>query len=584
MSRAPLLFLGRPMLTRLTISDVVLVDRLELDIRRGLSVLTGETGAGKSILLDSLGLATGARADTGLIRNGAPQASVTAEFEIAATHPLYDFLEDKGLALEPGEALMLRRVVARDGRSKAFVNDQPVSVAVLKALGDSLLEVHGQHETVGLLDARSHLGMLDNYGATGPELAKVAESWKALKAIRDEHRDLMKRASADKAELETLTLRLQELDRLNPQPDEEATLASERALLGAGERALEDILEARNAVGGDQLSQRLVKAFRALDHARTRAMQAGATSEDPVLARLTAAADALDRTLIAADEALALMDQAADSLDVEPGQLDRVEERLFALRAMARKLSVLVEDLPKERVRIAASLNQIEDLDAHLGRLTIAMHEAQKTFHAAVEALRAKREQAGETLATAVMSELVPLKLDKARFRVALRPLEPERYGQTGGDVIEFEVKTNPGADWGGLGEIASGGELARFALALKAALASRGGEDVVGPVMIFDEVDQGVGGAVADAVGLRLKRLAQNQQVIVVTHSPQVAARGDQHLKVSKAEHNDSVRSTVTVLQPEEALEELARMLSGAEITPEARAAAIRLKAAEVV
>ena len=572
------------MLTRLTIADVVLVDRLELDIRQGLSVLTGETGAGKSILLDSLGLATGARADTGLIRAGAPQASVTAEFEIAATHPLYDFLEDKGLALEPGEALLLRRVVGRDGRSKAFVNDQPVSVAVLKALGDSLLEVHGQHETVGLLDARSHLGMLDSYGACGPELAKVSDSWKALKAIRDEHRDLMKRASADKAELETLTLRLQELDRLNPQPDEEATLASERALLGAGERALEDISEARSAVGGEQLSQRLVKAFRALDHARTRAMQAGATSEDPVLARLTAAADALDRTLIAADEALALMDQAADSLDVEPGQLDRVEERLFALRAMARKLGVLVEDLPKERTRIAASLNQIEDLDAHLSRLTIAMHAAQKTFHAAVEALRAKRGQAGEALAAAVMSELVPLKLDKARFRVALRPLEPERYGQTGGDVVEFEAKTNPGAEWGGLGAIASGGELARFALALKAALASRGGEDTIGPVMIFDEVDQGVGGAVADAVGLRLKRLAQNQQVIVVTHSPQVAARGDQHLKVSKAEHNDSVRSTVTVLEPDAALEELARMLSGAEITPEARAAAIRLKAPEGV
>ncbi|ESQ83536.1 DNA repair protein RecN [Asticcacaulis sp. AC466] len=576
------------MLTRLTICDVVLVDRLELDIQPGLSVLTGETGAGKSILLDSLGLATGARADTGLIRAGAPQASVTAEFEIAVEHPLYDFLEDKGLALEPGEALMLRRVVSRDGRSKAFVNDQPVSVAVLKAMGDTLLEVHGQHETVGLLDARSHLGMLDAYGRNADDLARVSDSWKALKAIRDEHRDLIKRASADKAELETLTLRLQELDRLNPQHDEEAALASERALLGAGERALEDITEARNAVGGDQLSQRLVKAFRSLDHARTRAMQAGATGDDEVLKRLSAAADALDRTLIAADEALALMDQAADSLDVEPGQLDRVEERLFAIRAMARKLGVLVEDLPKERIRIAASLNQIEDLDAHLGRLTIAMHAAQKTFYAAVEALRARRIQAGEALATAVMNELAPLKLDKARFRVAVTALEPERYGATGGDTVEFEVKTNPGADWGGLGVIASGGELARFALALKAALASRGEDadtpDVSRPVMIFDEVDQGVGGAVADAVGLRLKRLATHSQVIVVTHSPQVAARGDQHLKVSKAEHNDTVRSTVTRLDPDAALEELARMLSGAEITPEARAAAIRLKAAEVV
>ncbi|MBW8880619.1 MAG: DNA repair protein RecN [Asticcacaulis sp.] len=574
------------MLTRLTISDVVLVDRLELDIQPGLSVLTGETGAGKSILLDSLGLATGARADTGLIRSGAAQASVTAEFEVPPAHAVYDFLEDKGLALEPGEALLLRRTVNRDGRSKAFVNDQPVSVAVLKALGDSLLEVHGQHETVGLLDARSHLGMLDAYGDVATEKAAVAESYRALKALKDEHRDLLKRAHADKAELEIMTQRLQELERLNPQPDEEAQLASERALLGASERALEDITEARDAVGGDLLSQRLAKAFRALDHARTRAMQAGATGEDEVLQRLTAAADALDRTLIAADEALALMDQAADSLDIEPGQLDRCEERLFALRALARKLGVLVDDLPAERIRIARNLNQIEDLDAHLARLDKAIVEAQGRFHAAVNALRARRHAAGETLAAAVMAELTPLKLDKARFRVALTPLEPERYNALGGDAVVFEVKTNPGADWGGLAVIASGGELARFALALKAALATRGdgGEGMSQPVMIFDEVDQGVGGAVADAVGLRLKRLAERSQVIVVTHSPQVAARGDSHLKVSKAEHDGRVRSQVAVLDHDAALEELARMLSGAEITPEARAAAHRLKSAETV
>ena len=575
------------MLTRLTIADVVLVDRLELDIQPGLSVLTGETGAGKSILLDSLGLATGARADVGLIRSGASQASVTAEFDIAPAHPLYDFLEDKGLALEPGEALLLRRVVTRDGRSKAYVNDQPVSVAVLKALGDSLLEVHGQHETVGLLDARSHLGMLDTYGGTAPELARVLEAWKTLKGLKDEQRDVLKRVQGDKLELETLTLRLQELDRLNPGTDEEAELASERALLGASERALEDITEARDAVGGDALSQRLAKAFRALDHARTRAMQAGATSDHNVLKRLTAAADALDRTLIAADEALALMDQAADSLDVEPGKLDRVEERLFALRGMARKLGVLVEDLPKERVRIARALSQIEDLDAHLARLAAAIATAQTVFNTAVATLRARRHQAGDALAAAVMAELTPLKLDKARFRVALRELEAERYGALGGDAVAFEVKTNPGADWGGLAVIASGGELARFALALKAALAGRNtkdGDNLASPVMIFDEVDQGVGGAVADAVGLRLKKLAQNSQVIVVTHSPQVAARGDQHLKVSKNAVGEGVRSTVAVLNPAEALEELARMLSGAEVTPEARAAAIRLKLAEAV
>ena len=575
------------MLTRLSINDVVLVDRLELDIRPGLSVLTGETGAGKSILLDSLGLATGARADTGLIRKGAAQASVTAEFDLPATHPLHLFFEDKGLAIEAGEALLLRRVVARDGRSKAYVNDQPVSVSVLKALGEALLEVHGQHETVGLLDSRAHLGLLDTYGGTQPELQRVGDAWRALKALKDEHRDLLKRAQSDKAELEILTQRLAELDRLNPQADEEAQLASERALLGAGERALEDITEARDAVGGDALSQRLTKAFRALDHARTRAMQAGAKSDDEVLTRLTLAADALDRTLIAADEALALMDQAADSLDVEPGQLDRCEERLFALRAMARKLGVLVEDLPKERVRMAQALNQIEDMDTHLARLDRAIYAAGQAFQQAVEVLRGKRQAAGETLAAAVMAELVPLKLDKARFRVAVTPLEAERYGAAGGDAVEFEVKTNPGAEWGGLGVIASGGELARFALALKAALSARNaGDGEAVPVMIFDEVDQGVGGAVADAVGLRLKTLAQRGQVIVVTHSPQVAARGDQHLKVYKTQYGangeEGVRSSVQWLDEAQTLEELARMLAGAEITPEARAAAHRLKWAE--
>ena len=462
-------------------------------------------------------------------------------------------------------------------------------MAVLKAMGDALLEVHGQHETVGLLDARAHLGMLDIYGATAPELKRTGDAWRELKTLKDEHRDLLRRAQSDRDELETLTQRLAELDRLAPQLDEEAQLASERALLGAGERALEDITEARDAVGGDALSQRLTKAFRALDHARTRAMQAGAKGDDDVLKRLTAAADALDRTLIAADEALALMDQAANSLDVEPGQLDRVEERLFALRAMARKLGVLVEDLPKERVRLAQALSRIEDLDTHLARLDKAILVANATFVAAVEALRARRRQAGEALAAAVMAELVPLKLDKARFRVALTPLEADRHGGSGGDAVEFEVKTNPGAEWGGLGAIASGGELARFALALKAALSARNtnaGDDAFTPVMIFDEVDQGVGGAVADAVGLRLKTLARRGQVIVVTHSPQVAARGDQHLKVYKTQYGangeEGVKSTVQWLDEAQTLEELARMLAGAEITPEARAAAHRLKCAE--
>jgi len=573
------------MLTRLTIQDVVLVDRLDLDIRSGLSVLTGETGAGKSIILDSLGLATGARADAGLIRAGAPQAAVTAEFDLPSGHGLYDFLEEKGLALEGGEPLLLRRVVSRDGRSKAFVNDQSVSVSVLKALGDALLEVHGQHETVGLLDPRTHAAMLDAYGDCGAEKAAVAEAFKALKTVRDQYRDLRARSERAAEEVEELTHRLSELDRLDPQPDEEAQLATERSLLGASERALEDITEARTTVGGDQLSQRLAKAFRALDHARSRAQQAGAGEGHAVLKALSDAAEALDRTLIAADEALALMDAAAEALDVEPGRLDRVEERLFALRAMARKLNVLVEDLPATRAKIAHSLSEIEDAEGALRKLAAAVTAAETQFQAAVGVLRAKRQAAGAALTEAVMAELVPLKLDKAAFRVDIRALEPERYTAQGGDQIRFEVRTNPGAanfpeeGWGGMAAIASGGELARFALALKAALATRGDDGAAGPVMIFDEVDQGVGGAVADAVGLRLRKLSEAGQVIVVTHSPQVAARGDQHLKVSKAEVDGAVRSRVVELSADETLEELARMLSGAEITPEARAAALRLR-----
>jgi DNA repair protein RecN (Recombination protein N) len=571
------------MLTRLIIQDVVLVDRLELDLKPGLSVLTGETGAGKSIILDSLGLATGARGDAGLIRTNAAQASVTAEFDLADGHVLHGFLEDKGLAHAPGEPLLLRRVIARDGRSKAFVNDQPVSVAVLKALGEGLLEVHGQHETVGLLDPHSHGALLDEYGACGPPLKAVRAAHGALKTLKDEQRELLTRSQTEAAEIELLTARLAELDRLDPQADEEAALSTERALLGASERALEDITEARTAVGGDQLSQRLAKAFRALEHARTRASQAGAGEGHTFLKRLTAAAEALDRTLIAADEALGLMDAAVDSLDMEPGKLDRVEERLFALRGMARKLNVLVDDLPKERVRIAHALSRIEDADQILKKLAKQIAEATGAFHGAVETLRTQRLKAAETLSHAVMEELRPLKLDKARFRVSVAALEPERYGPSGGDVISFEVKTNPGAEWGGLNVIASGGELARFALALKAALASRKPADHENqrqPVMIFDEVDQGVGGAVADAVGLRLKQLAQGAQVIVVTHSPQVAARGDQHLKVSKSETEAGMCSSVVELRADMALEELARMLSGAEITAAARAAAMALKA----
>ena len=364
---------------------------------------------------------------------------------------------------------------------------------------------------------------------------------------------------------------LVELDRLAPQPGEEDRLAEERALLGAGEKALADIASAREALGGDALSSRLAQAFRALERARERAVQSGAGADNAVVARLRNAADAVDRALVEAVEAAAAIDAAADAFVFEPGRLDKAEERLFALRATARKFQVPVDALPAERERIAGALRLIEDSAAVLARARAAVAGAEARYRACAEALGAARRDAAGRLTAAVMQELPPLKLDKARFRVAIEALPPERWGPEGAERVVFQVATNPGAPFGELGDIASGGELARLALALKASLAAAGAE----PVMIFDEVDQGVGGAVADAVGQRLKRLAETGQVMVVTHSPQVAARAETHWRVSKLETGAGVRTRVDALSTSERQEELARMLAGAEVTEAARAAA---------
>jgi DNA repair protein RecN (Recombination protein N) len=465
---------------------------------------------------------------------------------------------------------VLRRQVGADGRSRAFVNDQAVGVAVLKELGELLIEVHGQHETVGLLDARAHRGLLDAFAGCDAERDGCRTAWRVLRERRAEVDDLTERAARAKAEEDLLSERLSELDRLDPKSGEETELAGLRAILGAGEKALADIASAREALGGDALAQRLAQAFRALERARERAQFAGAEADNPVIEKLKAAADAVDRALVEGQEALAAVDAAADAFDFEPGRLDKAEERLFALRAAARKLHVAVDDLPAERVRIAEALRLVEDSESALAAARAAATEAQRAWTEAAERLSARRREAGERLAKVVNGELAPLKLDKARFRVRV-DFEPARAGPDGADKVEFEVATNPGAPFGGLGAIASGGELARFALALKAALAGVG----EGPVMIFDEVDQGVGGAVADAVGLRLKRLAAESQVLVVTHSPQVAARGDAHWKVMKREAAGRVATSVSALSKAEREEELARMLAGAEVTEAARAAA---------
>jgi DNA repair protein RecN (Recombination protein N) len=561
------------MLIRLSIRDVVLVDVLDLEVESGLTVLTGETGAGKSIILDALGLALGGRGEAGLVRAGAKQAVATAVFSAPDDPDLIALIAEKGFDAEPGEDLILRRVVAADGRSRAYVNDQPAGVAALREIGSRLVEVHGQHETVGLLDWKTHRALLDAYGGLSPQLGGVATTHESLKAAETRLQALKAQAADAAARAEEISQNLAELDDLDPREEEETELAGERAVLGAAEKAMADLADARTQLGGDKLSQRLAAALRAVEHARQRATQAGVGEDHPVQVRLLSAAEAIDRTLVEATEAIAEVDAAASAFDFEPGRLDKAEERLFALRAAARKLNTTVHALPALRLALREHLRLIED---GAEALTVAGREAaaaREAYDIAASLLSSAREAAAERLQRAVAEELGPLKLERARFRVALEPVAEGRRGPLGVETARFEIATNAGSPFGPLDAIASGGELARFALAMKAALAGR--EDQRQPVMIFDEVDQGVGGAVAEAVGQRLKRLSSGAQVLVVTHSPQVAARGHAHWKVRKADANGQTTTTVDALSDAERHEEIARMLSGAVITDEARGAA---------
>lgn len=561
------------MLTALSIRDIVLVDALDLEVEGGLTVLTGETGAGKSIILDALGLALGARADAGLVRAGARQASATAVFTAPDDPALIDVIAARGFEVAPGEELILRRTLSADGRGRAFVNDQPAGVAALREIGQALVEVHGQHETVGLLDWKTHRALLDNYGGLHPQLTGVAAAADRLKAAERAVADLKAAAADAAAHREELEQNLADLDALDPRADEETELAGERALLGAAEKAVADLADARASLGGDKLSRNLAAALRAVEHARQRAGQAGTDHEHPLLKKLSAAAEAIDRTLVEAEEAIACVDAAADAFEFEPGRLDKAEERLFALRAAARKLNASVELLPTLRVRFREQLRLIEDGAEAITAAERAASAAREAYDVAAMLLTSAREAAADRLTSAVMGELGPLKLDRARFRVAFEPVADGRRGPLGVETVRFEIATNAGAGFGPLDAIASGGELARFALAMKAALAGREGQRQ--PVMIFDEVDQGVGGAVASAVGARLQRLSHGAQVLVVTHSPQVAARADTHWKVRKTDHAGLTTTTVDTLTEAARREEIARMLSGATITDEARAAA---------
>ncbi len=548
------------MLVGLAIRDVVLIDRLAVDLPAGLSVLTGETGAGKSILLDALGLALGARGDGALIRHGAEQAVVSAEFEPPAGHAVHELLIQSGL--EAGGRLTLRRTLARDRKSRAFVNDQPVGVTLLRRIGAELVEIHGQFETYGLIDPRTHRQVLDSHAAAAAQAAAVAAAWQAWRDAETARAETALRAARARAEEAELAEIVAELDELAAEPGEEARLIAERAVLVHREKLVEAIAAAHADLGGERGAERLIgTAARGL-----------ARVADKAGGRLDAALAALDRAGAETAEALARLEAASADLELDADALERSEARLFALRAVARKHEVAPDRLPEVRASAADRLALIADRAAALVAAETAAGAARAAYLDAAAALSGVRIAAAARLDAEVAAELAPLKLDRARFVTTLTPLAEPEWGPHGVERVTFEVATLPGAPPGPLNRIASGGELARFMLALKVVLARAS----VVPTLVFDEVDAGIGGAVAAAVGERLDRLGRDLQVLVVTHSPQVAARGGSHFKVMKtAAAGDRVTAALVRLDPDARREEIARMLSGARITDQARAAA---------
>ena len=549
------------MLARLSIRDIILIDRLDIDFGAGLAALTGETGAGKSILLDAFALALGARGEAALVREGAEQGQVTAVFELGKEHPARRLLAENGLASE--DELIVRRVQIADGRTRAFVNDQPVSVQVLRALGAALVEIHGQHDERAFIEAGTHRALLDAFGGLEAAAAEVRGLWqerRAREAAVAAHRADVERAGR---EAEWLRHAVEELGRLAPERGEEAALAERRAAMMQAEKVAEDLRLTHESVTGPQSPvPPLATAVRRLER---RAAQAPALIEPAV--------KSIDAALTALDEARGHLEQALRAAEYDPRELERMEERLFALRAAGRKYNVPVDELGALARRYEADLALIDAGAERLAKLEQEAREVAARYREAAEALSAARRGAAVTLDKAVNAELNPLKLERAQFSTEIGG---DGEGPDGLDRAEFWVRTNPGTRPGPLMKVASGGELARFLLALKVVLADRGSA----PTLIFDEIDTGVGGAIADAIGVRLARLAARVQVIAVTHAPQVAARADRHYLIAKdaLAKGRRVATRVSELAAERRREEIARMLAGAEITAEARAAAERL------
>ena len=546
------------MLRQLSINNVVLVERLELEFEPGLGVLTGETGAGKSILLDALGLALGARADTSLVRAGQESASVAAELELDPRHPAHAVLREQGIEPDAGEPLIIRRTVKSDGGSRAFAAGASVPAGLLRDLGALAVEIHGQHDDRGLLNPRGHRALLDAFG--GLNTAAVASAWMDVTRIEGELAQARAEASAAERDREWLEHASGEIEALAPEEGEETRLAEERAAMQAGMKAGESLTGLDELLGGSEGALALLRQA-------ARRIERGA-ADHPLLGEALAS---LDRAVIEASEAEDRIARAADALAFDPAKLEQAEARLFDIRALARKHRVEPDALAALGAKMREQLAAIEAGGEHIAELDRQLVAARATYAAAAEELSRQRHQAAAQLDAAVASELAPLKLDAARIRTSIAACES---GPAGTDRVEFEVSTNPGAPFGPLTRIASGGEMSRFILALKVALAEAGSAGT----MIFDEIDRGVGGAVASAIGERLARLAETSQVLVVTHSPQVAARASHHYRIEKSHGAQGTRTTVRKLDAVERREEIARMLSGASVTEEARAQASRL------
>ena len=541
------------MLRELQIRDILLIDRLDLEFGPGLNVLTGETGAGKSILLDCLGFVLGWRGRAELVRAGATQGEVTAVFSLPAEHPARAVLAEAGI--EPGDELILRRVNSADGRKSAWINDRRASGEVLRALSETLVELHGQHDDRGLLNPRGHRQLLDAFA--GIDLAQIRSEWRELRSLQAEIDRLEAEQEARRKEEEFLTHSLEELDKLDPQPGEDAALDTARRNMQAAERIRGDVARALQALGADGAEGAMLDATRWLEGAA-----------DQAEGRFDAPLEALSRALIELGEAFGGVESALEAMDFDPSELERTEERLFALRALARKHDVQPDGLADLSAELRNRWSLLSGSEELLGEMRHEAAQRRQSYEAAADALSAARLEAAGQLDAAMAAELAPLKMERAVFETRL---DEGEFGPEGRDVVSFTVATNPGAPAGALDKIASGGELSRFLLALKVSLAR--GNDAL--TLIFDEIDRGVGGATADAVGRRLARLAEGAQVLVVTHSPQVAALGATHFRVAKEVEGEMTTSRVHALNADERVDEIARMLSGEQITAAARDAA---------